>query len=90
MPDVEKLKNKYDNKIQVIGIITEDKENAKKLVERKGVTFLNLIGSKDFLKTYNVISWPRYFLVDENGFILKEYFGFSEQMEKDIARLVMN
>jgi thiol-disulfide isomerase/thioredoxin len=89
MPEVEKLKSKYKTKLQVVGIITENNEKAKMLVNEKGVSFLNLIGNKDFLKTYNVDSWPRYFLVDENRIIVKEYFGFSEQIEKDIAELVM-
>jgi hypothetical protein len=35
-----------------------------------------------------VNSWPRYFLIDNNGIIQKEYFGFSEQIEKDIEELI--
>lgn len=89
IPEVEKLKNKYESGLQVVGIITEDKEAAKRLAIKKGVSFLNLIGNKDLLKAYNVYSWPTYLLVDENQIILKEYFSFSEQIEKDIAELVM-
>ncbi|AOW17370.1 hypothetical protein LPB03_07805 [Polaribacter vadi] len=87
-PKVEDLKNKFSSKLNIVGIVTEDKENAVKLVKKKGTSFLNLIGNKELKKTFSVNSWPRYFLIDKNGIIQKEYFGFSEQIEKDIEELI--
>lgn len=86
-PEVEKIKNKYSDILQVVGIVTEDRANAIKLIENKNGTFLNLIGTKDLLKEYGVNSYPRYFLVDKNGIVKKEYMGFSEQIEKDIKEM---
>ena len=83
-PKVENLKNKFPSELNVIGIVSEDYENAIKLVEKKGTTFQNLIGNNDLKKEFSVNSWPRYFLVDKSGIVQKEYFGFSEQIEKDI------
>ena len=87
-PEVEEIKNKYENDLNVIGIVSQDIENARKLVEKKETTFLNLIGNKELNKTFSVNSWPRYFLVDKNGNIQEEYHGFSDQIEKDIKRLI--
>ena len=87
-PEVEKLKNKYPENLQVIGILTQDKEGAIKLIEKKKTTFTNLIGNKELLQLYSVNSYPRYFLVDKNGIVRKEYFGFSENIEKDIKLLL--
>lgn len=87
-PKVENLKNKYSTKLNVIGIVSEDKENAIKLIEIKGTTFQNLIGNDDLKKTFGVNSWPTYFLVDNQGILQKEYFGFSDQIEKDIKELI--
>jgi len=87
-PEVEKLKKKYENDLKVIGIVSQDKENAIKLVEKKGTTFINLIGNKELNKIFNINSWPRYFLVDKSGIIQKEYHGFSSQIEKDIVELI--
>lgn len=87
-PDVENIKNKYENDLTVIGIVSQDIENAIKLVEKKETTFLNLIGNKELNKTFSVNSWPRYFLIDKNGIIQKEYHGFSDQIEKDINELI--
>lgn len=87
-PKVEDLKNKFSSKLNIVGIVTEDKENAVKLVKKKGTSFLNLIGNKELKKVFSVNSWPRYFLIDKNGIIQKEYHGFSEQIEKDIEELI--
>ncbi|SDL38138.1 TlpA family protein disulfide reductase [Kriegella aquimaris] len=87
-PKVESLKNKFSSELNVIGIVSEDQENAIKLVKKKGTTFQNLVGNNELEKEFAVNSWPRYFLVDKNGIVEKEYFGFSEQIEKDIVEFV--
>ena len=87
-PKVESLKNKFESELNVFGIVSEDYENAIKMVEKKGTTFQNLIGNNELEKEFGVNSWPRYFLVDKNGIVQKEYFGFSEQIEKDIKEFI--
>ena len=87
-PKVENLKNKYASELNVIGIVSEDIENAIKLIETKGTTFQNLVGNENLDKTFSVNSWPLYFLVDNDGILQKEYFEFSEQIEKDIKELI--
>lgn len=87
-PKVENLKNTYSSELMVIGIVSEDRENAIKLIEKKGTTFINLVGNEEVKKTFSVNSWPRYFLVDKDGILQKEYFGFSEQIEKDILEFL--
>jgi thiol-disulfide isomerase/thioredoxin len=87
-PEVEKLKNKYASELNVIGIVSEDQKNAIKLVENRGTTFQNLVGNDELEKTFSVNSWPRYFLIDKDGIVQKEYFGFSEQIERDIKKLI--
>jgi hypothetical protein len=49
---------------------------------------LNLIVDKETKEMFNVNSFPRYFLIDKNGIIQKEYYGFSDQIEKDIEALI--
>ena len=88
-PKVDELNNKYRDKLQVIGIVTEDKENAIKLIKAKSITFTNLFGDSELLKIYNVNSFPRYFLIDNKGIVQKEYFGFSDQIEKDIKGMII-
>ena len=87
-PKVENLKNKFSSDLNIFGIVSEDKVNAIKLVEKKGTTFINLIGNKELKTTFSVNAIPRYFLIDKNGIIQKEYTGFSDQIEKDIEKLI--
>ncbi|MEX0359490.1 MAG: TlpA family protein disulfide reductase [Allomuricauda sp.] len=87
-PKVENLKNKFPTELKIIGIVSEDQENAIKLVEKKGVTFQNLVGNNKLKTRLGVTTWPRYFLVDQDGIVQKEYFGFSGQIEKDIENLL--
>jgi len=87
-PEVENLKNKFPSELNVFGIVSEDYENAIKLVKEKRTTFQNLIGNNKLEKAFSVNSWPRYFLVDKNGIVQKEYFGFSEKIEQDIKEFI--
>jgi thiol-disulfide isomerase/thioredoxin len=87
-PKVEKIKNTYSDRLQVIGMVTEDKETAIKLMGKKGITFLNLFASKDYLEKFNVKGYPSYFLIDNKGIVQKEYFRFSGQIEADIKSLI--
>ena len=87
-PEVENLKNKYPTQLKVIGIVTNDIVKAKELIKLKKTTYQNLIGNDELKKTFAVNSWPRYFLVDKNGILIKEYFGFTEQIEKDIKEII--
>lgn len=86
-PEVERLANTYEG-LKVVGIVTENKDKAIRLVNKKSITFTNLWGTKELLKEFSVNSFPRYFLVDKNGIIQKEYHGFSEEIEKDIKALL--
>lgn len=87
-PKIETLKNKYADSLQIIGIVTQNIENAQNLIQKKKITITNLIGNKELLKNYKVSSYPRYFLIDKNGIIRKEYFGYSDNIEKDIKILI--
>ncbi|PQJ77918.1 redoxin family protein [Polaribacter porphyrae] len=86
-PKVDELAKKYKD-LKVIGIVTENEEQAVRLVEKKDVTFTNLLGTKELLNTFSVNSFPRYFLIDKNGIIQKEYHGFSKDIEKDIKKMI--
>lgn len=88
LPEIEKLSQKYSGSLEIIGITTNDLESAMNLVNLKGLTFKNLVGDKNVLKDYSVNSIPRYILIDKNGFVHKEYYGFNPQIENDISKLL--
>jgi thiol-disulfide isomerase/thioredoxin len=88
LPKVEELAQAYKSDLEVIGIISDDYEGAIQLIENKGISFQNLIGNRRVEREFNVNRWPTYFLVDKSGIVLKEYFGFSDQIESDIKHII--
>jgi thiol-disulfide isomerase/thioredoxin len=87
-PEVEKLQQKYAEDLTVIGIATESKDKALELIAKKGITFSNYYQDQAFLDKFNIKSWPTYILVDQQGIMVKEYFGFKEAIETDIKALI--
>ena len=51
-------------------------------VKIKETTFQNLVGNFKFNKTFNLDSWPRYFLVDENGIFQKNILSFQIKLKR--------
>ena len=88
LAEVEKLKAEFNGKINIIGIVSEYPEKAKKFVADRKLTFTNLIGNENIKEAYDVDGFPRYFLIDSEGIIRKKYFGFSAQIEKDIRDVI--
>lgn len=88
LPNVEEITNKFKNDLRVIGIVSQKLDKARALVNIKETTFQNLAGNFKFNKTFNLDSWSRYFLVDENGILQKEHFQFSDQIEEDIQEIL--
>jgi len=87
-PEVEKLQRTYSEDLAVIGIATESKEKALELIEKKGITFSNYFQDQTLLDKFNIQSWPTYILVDRQGIMIKEYFGFKEAIETDIKAMI--
>lgn len=87
-PKVEDLKKRYPEDLEVIGIVSDKPEKARIIVEQKGTSFVNLVGNDALKEQFNVSSFPRYFLIDKNGIVKKEYFGFTDNIEKDIKDLI--
>lgn len=88
LPKIEKIFNRFSDSIIVIGITKDDNESSKKFINQKNLTFINLIGNNNIIKTYGVIGYPKYFIIDKKGIVRKEYLGFSSQIEDDIISLL--
>ena len=88
LPEVEKISRKFANNINVIGIVSDNIKDAKKLVKQKNITYVDLIGNKDLIKLYRIDRYPTYFLIDKNGIVQKEYYGFSPKIEEDINHIL--
>ncbi|MHA7056808.1 TlpA family protein disulfide reductase [Aquimarina sp. M1] len=87
-PTMEELNQKYKNQVEIIGILSEDKEKAKQIIKKKQVTYLNLLG-EDILDTFEITALPTYLLIDKKGVVRHNYFGMDkEKLVNDIETLL--
>lgn len=87
-PKVDKLQETYADDLQVLGVVTETKEKAVDMIASKNSLIAHSFMDKTIINAFNINSYPRYYLIDQNGIIKKEYFGFSEQIETDIKTMI--
>jgi len=88
MPDIEKIKNEYGDKIVVIAINGgELKDDVKSFIDRKGYTFNVGIDEKgSIIGTYDSMYIPLSIFIDENGIIQDRQVGaLSEEKMREIV-----
>ena len=68
--------------------MSENAEEAKKLVIQEKINFLNVIGNQELKAKFLVNSFPRYVLIDQNHVIRHIYYEFSNNIEADIEKLL--
>jgi len=89
LPKMNEISSKYSPKdLIIIGIVSENAEEAKKLVIQEKINFLNVIGNQELKAKFLVNSFPRYVLIDQNHVIRHIYYEFSSHIEADIKKLL--
>jgi thiol-disulfide isomerase/thioredoxin len=89
LPKVQAMTNKYSSKgLITIGIVKDDLDSAKKHLLKEGLIFNQALGNKELISIFKVTSVPRYILIDRKGFIKNIYYGYSEDIEKNIKKLI--
>jgi cytochrome c biogenesis protein CcmG/thiol:disulfide interchange protein DsbE len=72
MPYLEKMRNKYSENINFIGITFNSKEEIEKFEEKYKFNFKHITVDKNKISEFGVISFPKTFFIDSNG-IIKNY-----------------
>ena len=91
MPKVQELYKKYSSKgLGVYGMISEKDQLdvAKLMVSKRKIYFPMLQSNEELNKTFGILAVPTYILVDRNGTIRFTYEGFSDEIEKEIQKLL--
>jgi cytochrome c biogenesis protein CcmG/thiol:disulfide interchange protein DsbE len=84
IPRIEKIHNAYKDKglvVLAISIDQGDWDFVKSFLKSYGVTYTVLKGTDDVLIKYRVRSIPMTLILDKNGNIAKQYFGFGDEDE---------
>lgn len=89
LPKVNEISTKYSPEdLIIIGIVSENIEEAKKLIVQEEINFLNVKGNWELKAKFMVNSFPRYVLIDQNHVIRHIYYEFSDNIETDIKKLL--
>lgn len=75
LPEIQKMQDKYQNDLVVIGITTENKTQVEKLLKKNNIKYPNIFADKQILIDYNLQNRPTYFLLDKNGKIIEHTLG---------------
>ena len=88
MPKLNKLQRNYgESELKVIGIVTENKQQIKKLIKNNKLIYPNIYADRNILSDYKVSGRPIYFLIDKNGNIAFVSSGDLEKIENKIKDL---
>jgi thiol-disulfide isomerase/thioredoxin len=72
MPYLEKMRNKYSDNINFIGITFNSKKEIEKFEEKHLFNFRHITVDKNKISEFGVISFPKTFFLDRKG-IIKNY-----------------
>ena len=93
IPDMKKMYEKYQGKLEIVGIDCNDTEEKwKAAVEKHGINWINVINSKDKAKDlttiYNINGFPTKLIISPEGNIAKIVVGESPEFYEAIKKLV--
>ena len=93
IPHIEKIHNAYKDKglvVLAISIDQGDWDLVKSFLKSYGVTYTVLKGTDDVQMKYGVRTIPLTLILDKNGNIAKQYFGFGDEddLEKHIKAIL--
>lgn len=75
LPEIQKIQDKYQNDLIVIGITTENKAQVEKLIQKNNIKYVNIFADKHIISDYDLQNRPVYFLLDRKGIILDHTMG---------------
>ena len=73
MPALNKLKEKYDERVYFIAITPDTKEEAESVLEKHPFHFLQLIEAKELIEKLGLTGAPKNIFIDKNGTIYQVY-----------------
>ncbi len=93
MPFLKTLKEKYADKLEIVGINQGDKtEPWKAAIKKEGLNWLQIqngTGDQDYVSRLNIMGFPTKILVGPDGVILFRSVGEDEKFNQEIEKLLL-
>lgn len=84
MPGVQRLHEKYKDKLSVFGVNFSESGDPKAYMDKKAFTYTLLLKAESVADDYKVSGIPAFYLLDADGKVLFAATGFSSQLEKTL------
>lgn len=90
MPELNKLKEKYADKVEFYAITFDDAERVKRFLEKRKFEFNHIVGADSFLKnTLQNKSYPLNIILDKEGIIKYVNGGIPHTKNKETGEMEM-
>lgn len=86
IPAIKEMHKHYKGNSDIVIIGVNSGENEKTVaafMEKMGMDYSNLYGTRAVSKDYNITGIPAFFIIDKNGDIVKKYSGYGKGLEKE-------
>lgn len=88
MPSIQRLHEKYQDKLTVIGMNYAERSDAAAYMQKKKFTYTLLLKADEVARAYRVTGIPCFYLLDGDGKVLYASMGFSPAMEKTLEQKI--
>jgi thiol-disulfide isomerase/thioredoxin len=89
LPLLKEMYKNYNNRIEIIGLANDRKlSKVKNYIKKNEIKWVNTRTENDILVKLNIIGYPSFVLLNENGVIVKEHSNIKEI--EDIIKLYRN
>jgi len=69
MPALNRLKEKYSDKVNFIALTFEKKDDVQKFLKKRKFEFIHIVNVEDFIKEIYSYSYPENIFIDKEGYI---------------------
>ena len=88
MPELNKLQKKWEDKLVIIGVVTQNKKQVDRFIKKNQLVYQNIFADKTILENYNVSNRPTYYLIDSNSKILEVSTGDLQTIKTKIKEVI--
>ena len=92
IPELNKLVDKYGNRVVFIGITDEDSARVVKFLKKQPFKYHIVVNGKDVRKLYHVNAFPTHFMISQSGYIVFKQVGYipgtAERLKAEIEKLL--
>lgn len=86
IPVLNKMKNKYANKVNFLALTFETKEDVSSFLEKRNFNFEHIVDSKDQINRLDNNNYPLSLYIDKKG-VIRFYEGFLTNVKEDGTNL---